>query len=359
LAEAVAKGAQSVPDTKVSLVPVAEAEARQAELDGADAIIFGSPTYMGGVSAEFAKFKDSTSKRWMGGVAQQARRGLHGFGVVERRQAQHAVPASERSPCSTACVGRPRPAGRLQPFQGVDRGPQSPGRVGRCDGAGHADQGVEGIAASDFRTMEALGKRVAEAAQRWREGAARERRPKGAGQSRPAGAITCRMSPPLHRVASDEKLPDAADVVVIGAGMAGSAAAYALAKKGLSVAPARQGSCRRRADQPQLGLVPPASIAICASCRWRRRVSRSGAKLAAELGSDPAFAAPACSTSTTRPPTLPCGKPGRLRARDYQMHSHVLKRRRSQGHDAGQHRPVDRRRAFASDGKAETVLAGR
>ena len=33
----------------------------------------------------------------------------------------------------------------------------------------NADQGVEGIAASDFRTMEALGKRVAEAALRWRE----------------------------------------------------------------------------------------------------------------------------------------------------------------------------------------------
>ena len=68
LAEAVARGAESVPSTKVSLIPVADAEARQAELDGADAIIFGSPTYMGGVSAEFAKFKDWTSKRWMEGA---------------------------------------------------------------------------------------------------------------------------------------------------------------------------------------------------------------------------------------------------------------------------------------------------
>src|SRR5262249_46108373 len=42
--------------------------ARQAELDTADAIIFGSPTYMGGVSAEFAKFKDWTSKRWLEGT---------------------------------------------------------------------------------------------------------------------------------------------------------------------------------------------------------------------------------------------------------------------------------------------------
>ena len=67
LAEAVAKGAEGVAGTKVSLIPVAEAEAREAELDAADAIIFGSPTYMGGVSADFAKFKDWTAKRWMEG----------------------------------------------------------------------------------------------------------------------------------------------------------------------------------------------------------------------------------------------------------------------------------------------------
>ena len=44
------------------------------------------------------------------------------------------------------------------------------------------------------------------------------------------------MSPPVQPVVSDEKLPGSADVVVIGGGIAGSAAAYALAKKGLSVA---------------------------------------------------------------------------------------------------------------------------
>jgi multimeric flavodoxin WrbA len=44
LAEAVAAGAAEVGGTEVSLVPVGEAEARAAELDAADAIIFGSPT---------------------------------------------------------------------------------------------------------------------------------------------------------------------------------------------------------------------------------------------------------------------------------------------------------------------------
>ncbi len=37
-------------------------------LDGADAIIFGSPTYMGSVSGPFEMFADATSKRWFNGT---------------------------------------------------------------------------------------------------------------------------------------------------------------------------------------------------------------------------------------------------------------------------------------------------
>ncbi len=36
-------------------------------INAADAIIFGSPTYMGMVSWQFKKFADATSKQWMGG----------------------------------------------------------------------------------------------------------------------------------------------------------------------------------------------------------------------------------------------------------------------------------------------------
>ncbi len=44
------------------------------------------------------------------------------------------------------------------------------------------------------------------------------------------------MSPPLSRIASDERLPAQADVVVIGGRVIGVSAAYHLARKGHSVA---------------------------------------------------------------------------------------------------------------------------
>jgi multimeric flavodoxin WrbA len=68
LAEAVERGARRVPGTHVALIPVAEAEARAAEIDAADAIVFGAPTYMGSVSAPFKAFMDGSSKAWMGGA---------------------------------------------------------------------------------------------------------------------------------------------------------------------------------------------------------------------------------------------------------------------------------------------------
>jgi NAD(P)H dehydrogenase (quinone) len=64
LAEAVARGAEGVPGTNVTLIPVAEAEARAAEIDAADAVVFGAPTYMGSVSAPFKAFMDWSSKAW-------------------------------------------------------------------------------------------------------------------------------------------------------------------------------------------------------------------------------------------------------------------------------------------------------
>lgn len=63
-ADAVADGARSIPGTEVHLVPVQQIDANWDQLHAADALIFGTPTYMGTVSAEFKAFMDKTSQFW-------------------------------------------------------------------------------------------------------------------------------------------------------------------------------------------------------------------------------------------------------------------------------------------------------
>jgi multimeric flavodoxin WrbA len=65
LAEQVKAGAEQVPATQAQLIPVEEVEGRWADLEAADAIVFGSPTYMGNVSGPFKVFMDSSSKAWL------------------------------------------------------------------------------------------------------------------------------------------------------------------------------------------------------------------------------------------------------------------------------------------------------
>jgi NAD(P)H dehydrogenase (quinone) len=168
LAEAVAKGAELVSGVKANLIPVGEAEAREAELDAADAIVFGSPTYMGGVSAEFAKFKDWTSKRWMTRVWQD--KIASGFttsaswgGDKHNTLYQMLTLAAQHG---MVWVGLGLPPGNNHSKGSIDDLNRTGASIGLMAQA-HGDQGVEGIGASEFRTAELLGKRVAEATQRW------------------------------------------------------------------------------------------------------------------------------------------------------------------------------------------------
>jgi NAD(P)H dehydrogenase (quinone) len=66
LAEAVLAGTLD-GGADARLIAVGELDdAGWSELDAADAIIFGAPTYMGGPSADFKKFADASSKPWFG-----------------------------------------------------------------------------------------------------------------------------------------------------------------------------------------------------------------------------------------------------------------------------------------------------
>lgn len=67
-AEAVARGAASVENAKVTVLRI-DPEGNLPEgsfelLAGQDAIIYGSPTYMGGPAWQFKKFADASSKLW-------------------------------------------------------------------------------------------------------------------------------------------------------------------------------------------------------------------------------------------------------------------------------------------------------
>jgi NAD(P)H dehydrogenase (quinone) len=63
-AEAVLRGAQSVPNVTTKLYTAEEAANSLDELDAADAIIFGSPTYMGSMSAGMKTFVEVAAKKW-------------------------------------------------------------------------------------------------------------------------------------------------------------------------------------------------------------------------------------------------------------------------------------------------------
>ena len=77
LAEAVQKGAASVAGVTTHLLAISGDEIIRgrynndevfAKLDASDAIIFGSPTYMGGPAAQFKAFADATGGRWFAGA---------------------------------------------------------------------------------------------------------------------------------------------------------------------------------------------------------------------------------------------------------------------------------------------------
>lgn len=65
VAKSVQAGAQRIAGTEVKLISVADTGNCWDDLHGADAIIFGCPTYMGSASADFKKFMEATAGFWL------------------------------------------------------------------------------------------------------------------------------------------------------------------------------------------------------------------------------------------------------------------------------------------------------
>ena len=170
LAEAVAAGAAEVAGTQIHLVTVEEAEAKADLLNAADAIVFGSPTYMGAVSAKFKEFMEWSSKTWYGrgwsdkiaaGFTNSASQSGDKLNVLIQLAvfaAQHGMVwvGLDLLPGNNSSKGSLEDLNRLGSFLGAMA--QS-----------NADQGPEGVTEADKKTAAHLGKRVAEAAARWKK----------------------------------------------------------------------------------------------------------------------------------------------------------------------------------------------
>lgn len=66
IAQAIVDGANRIENIDATLISVEHMDHYKWEqLDQADVLVFGSPTYMGSVTGQFKLFMDSTSSRWI------------------------------------------------------------------------------------------------------------------------------------------------------------------------------------------------------------------------------------------------------------------------------------------------------
>jgi NAD(P)H dehydrogenase (quinone) len=169
-AEAVARGASDVPGASAQLMRAEEIDRHWDDLQKADAIIFGSPTYMGGVSAPFKAFMDASSKvwatqGWKDKLAAGFTNSASQSGDKLNTLIQLAVYAAQHG---MIWVGLDLPPGNHSSNGSVE----DLNRLGSFLGAmaqSNVDQGPEhGPPPADLKTAGLLGERVARAALRWR-----------------------------------------------------------------------------------------------------------------------------------------------------------------------------------------------
>ena len=162
VAKAVAHGANLVEGIRAKLIRVEDIEKHWQDLDEAEAIIFGAPTYMGSASAPFKAFMDASSKVWFNqgwkdkiaaGFTHSGSQGGDKYNTITQLftlAMQHGM--------IWAGLG-------LMPGNNSSKGSLNDlNRLGSFTGAmtqSNVDQGAEAIPASDLKTAEHLGRRVA------------------------------------------------------------------------------------------------------------------------------------------------------------------------------------------------------
>lgn len=164
-AAAVRDGAASA-GAEAKLYSVTELDdAAWNELNGADAIVFGAPTYMGSVSAPFKEFMDKSSKVWF---TQGWKNKLAAGFTNSASQSGDKLNSLVQLAVFGAQHGMIWVSAGLMPGNNSTTGAVSDlNRLGSYIGAmaqSNADQGADGMVDSDLATAAELGKRVAKAA---------------------------------------------------------------------------------------------------------------------------------------------------------------------------------------------------
>ncbi len=167
VAKAVAHGAEGVQGTDARMIPVADIDKHWDDLNAADAIIFGAPTYMGSASAQFKTFMDASAKVWFAqGWKDKIAAGFTHSG------SQNGDKFNTITQLFTFAMqhGMIWTGLGLLPGNNTSKGSVNDlNRLGGFSGAltqSNNDQGAEAIPASDLKTAEVLGARVAQFALR-------------------------------------------------------------------------------------------------------------------------------------------------------------------------------------------------
>ncbi|MFE2824765.1 flavodoxin family protein [Streptomyces sp. NPDC059271] len=165
LAEAVRTGALEA-GAEVHLIQVDEiTDAQWEQLDASDAVVFGSPTYMGTASGAFHVFAEASSKRWFGqdwkdklaaGFTNSGSKSgdkLHTLQFFQILAAQHGMNWVNLGlhPGWNNSAGSEHDLNRLGVFAGAAA-------------ATNVDEGPDAVHPSDIATAEHLGRRITETA---------------------------------------------------------------------------------------------------------------------------------------------------------------------------------------------------
>ncbi|WP_319484192.1 flavodoxin family protein [uncultured Cohaesibacter sp.] len=169
IAKSVAKGAESVGNVTVTQIKADNENLDWESLAAADAIVFGSPTYMGSVSAQFKGFMDASSKVW---AAMGWKDKLAGGFTVSASQSGDKLNTLIQLSVFAAQHGMQWVSTGTLPGNNNSQGSvEDVNRLGSTLGLmaqANADQGADvAPPATDHRTAELFGARIAEAAKRW------------------------------------------------------------------------------------------------------------------------------------------------------------------------------------------------